>query len=105
MKSLADGTRVYQIAEGTISVGTSAATASSINSVNLSVAHKIEIVNKGPNEAYYRLDGTTPTADANGNADMIPANEQRLLEKAECSSIKHIASAGESATLFVRLYY
>lgn len=65
---------------------------------------KIELVNKGPNTVYFRTDGTTPTSGASGNGDQLTSGQSTIIAGGDIDSVKMICAAGESATVFHRLY-
>jgi hypothetical protein len=90
---------LQRITEGTLSVDDDPV-------VNLETANceRIELTNKGANTVYFRCDGTTPTAQASGNADQLASGANRVIERGLITDIKFICHSGESATVFYRLY-
>lgn len=67
-------------------------------------AEKIELSNKGPNTVYFRTDGTTPTAQATGNADQLTIGQRLTLDGGNISDVKFICHTAETANVAVRLY-
>lgn len=67
----------------------------------------VEIYNKGPDTAYFRTDGTTPTAGAAGNADEVRSGPSgmRMVPVPGITSIDFINSATETSELIIREIY
>lgn len=67
----------------------------------------IEIYNKGANTAYFRTDGTAPTAGAAGNADEVRTgvSGMRVVPVPGITTVKFICDTAESAELVIREIY
>jgi len=93
------GIRLHRITEDILSVDDNPV-------VNLDTlgAEKIELTNKGPNTVYFRCDGTTPTAQASGNADQLVSGANRVMDGGKIADVKFICHTAEAATVFYRLY-
>lgn len=92
------GGKKQTITEGTLSVSTS------VVSLDVKYNEYVELTCKGPNNVYWRADGTAPTAGASGNADQITPGQVRLLYYGKTATLKFICASAESATVFYRIY-
>src|SRR5687768_2871238 len=92
-------TTLHRVTEGILSVDDSPV-------VNLETtgSEKIELTNKGPNTVYFRTDGTTPTAQAAGNADQLASGAKVTLENGKIDDLKFLCHTAETSTVFYRLY-
>jgi hypothetical protein len=93
------GVQLQRITEGILSVDEDP-----VQNLDTANCEKIELTNKGTNTVYFRCDGTTPTAQAAGNADQLASGANRVIERGLITDIKFICHTGESATIFFRLY-
>lgn len=92
------GGKKQVLTEGILSVSTS------VVSLDVTYNEYVELTCKGPSNAYFRVDGTAPTAGVAGNADQITPGQVRLVYYGNTKTIKFICSSGESATVFYRIY-
>ena len=94
-----EGVRLHRVTEGTVSVSDAGVT-----NIDTGNSEKITLMNKGANKAYFRCDGTTPTAGAAGNGDVLTVETLRTISVGKIEDVKLICDTGESATVFYRLF-
>lgn len=102
-KADAAGNEQFVQTEGIVSCSQTVATLTFASVTAAAPTLYIELVNKGGNSVYFRTDGTTPTAGATGNADVLLNGDSRIVQPANITAIKFICSAGETATVFYRI--
>src|SRR5687768_1454219 len=93
------GTRLQRITDGTVSVDDAPVVV-----IDTAGTEKVELTNKGPNTVYFRTDGTDPTPGAAGNADQLASGSKVTLDGGKIIDVELINAAGETSTVFYRLY-